>query len=74
MPPVVFMAIGAIQAAIQAFPQVEAIVVKGKEWISSFTSGGLITKAQQDALHARIDHISEQAQNGEIPEGWEVEP
>lgn len=73
MPPVVFIALNAIQAAITAFPQVKAIVLKGKEFITSLFTAGAITKAQQDALHQHIDDISEAIQRGEIPEGWDVE-
>lgn len=72
MPPVVFMILGGIQAAIQAFPQVKAIVEKGKDLISSLT-GQVITVEQQNALHSRIDEISDAAQRGEIPRGWTVD-
>jgi hypothetical protein len=74
MPPFIFMILGGLQTAIQEFPQIIALVTKAKEFIAGLTGAKLITKAQQDALHARIDAISEAAQRGEIPPAWQVEP
>ena len=74
MPPVALLIIQGITAAIQLAPQVTEIVVKGKELIGSLVGGGIITKEQQDTLHARVDAITEAARRGEKPPAWEVEP
>lgn len=74
MPPVIFMVLGGIQAAIQEFPQIMSIVEKGKDFFSGLVGDGVITKEQQDALHQRIDDLSDAAQAGKIPPAWEVEP
>lgn len=74
MPPIALLILQGITAAIQAAPQVAEIVTKGKELIGSLVSGDLITKEQQDALHHRVDVVTEAAKRGEKPPAWEVEP
>lgn len=73
MPPIVFAILGGIQAAIAAAPKVVAIAKAGKAFIASLT-GTLITKEQQDSIHARIDEIAKAHANGKLPDGWAVEP
>jgi hypothetical protein len=63
-----------IEAAISAAPQFEEVVTKAKEFISSLTSAGLITKAVQDALHARVDIVCAAALAGDVPPEFTVEP
>lgn len=74
MPPIVFTVLAAIQAAIQAAPQVKAVVVKGKEFIGALFSANIITKEQQDQLFARVDEISAAFKDGKQPPHWDVEP
>lgn len=62
-----------IEAAISAAPQVEALVVKAKDFIASLFGAGLITKATQDSLHARIDAVCAAALAGQVPPAWTVE-
>lgn len=68
------MALGAFQLAIQEAPHVAELIQKAKDYFSALFGAGLITAAEQDALHARIDTIAEYARKGQIPPGWEVEP
>lgn len=63
-----------IQAAISAAPAVADIVVKAKDLIASLFGAKLISKEQQDAVHAHIDSLSALAKLGIIPDHWKVEP
>lgn len=74
MPPVVFVILNAIQAAIAAAPRVKEIVESGKQMISSLFTAKLITIEQQAALHSWVDGISDDFQNGRVPRAWLVEP
>ncbi len=65
--------ISGIQAAINAAPQIEAIVTSAKAWFTSLFEGGLITIAQQKAIHDHIDSISAMAKLGIVPPHWQVE-
>lgn len=65
--------ISGIQAAIGAAPGVVDIVEKGKALISSLFTAKVITKEQQDALHAHIDSLSALAVAGIVPLAWTVE-
>jgi len=62
-----------IQAGIAAAPQIEAVAIKGKEFITSLFEGGVITKAQQDATHAHIDAVAAAVKSGGLPPEWSVE-
>jgi hypothetical protein len=62
-----------IQAAISAAPGVLNIVEKGKALIASLFGAGVITKDQQDALHAHVDSMAALAATGIIPDHWKVE-
>ena len=62
-----------LQAAITAAPAVTELVTKAKDFISTLFSKGLISKAQQDALHAHVDSVAAMAKEGIIPPHWQVE-
>lgn len=55
-------------------PQFIELGKKLKEFFSSMTGAGQITKTQQDALFARVDAICEAAEHGIFPPSWDVEP
>jgi hypothetical protein len=65
--------IAGVQAAINAAPQIEAIVTSAKAWFTSLFEGGLITIAQQKAIHDHIDSISAMAKAGIVLPHWQVE-
>lgn len=73
-PAVLALILQGIQAAIAAAPQVIDIVTKGKDFITALFTANLITKAQQDALHAHVDSMSALAMAGIVPDSWKVEP
>lgn len=62
------------QAAIAAAPKVAALVVKAKEYIEALFTAGLISKEQQDQLHAHMDAAQAAALSGNTPPHWTVEP
>lgn len=62
------------QAAIAAAPKVAALVVKAKEYIQALFDAGLISKEQQDKLHAHMDAVQAAALSGTPPPHWTVEP
>jgi predicted RNA-binding protein associated with RNAse of E/G family len=73
-PAMLLLIIQGVQAAIAAAPQVVDLVVKAKDFIASLFSAGLITKEQQDRIHAHVDAVCAAALAGqELPE-WTVEP
>lgn len=74
MPAVALLVLNGLTAALTAAPQVMELVQKAKDFFTSMAGNGLITDAQQDALHARVDAIVEAAQNGQLPPAWSVEP
>jgi hypothetical protein len=73
-PATIALIIQAVEAAIKAAPQVEAVAVKGKEWVTSLFEAGLISKATQDAIHSHVDAIRDAFLTGSIPPQWTVEP
>jgi predicted RNA-binding protein associated with RNAse of E/G family len=72
-PATILLIIQGIQAAISAAPVVEAIVVQGKNFITSLFEAGLISKATQDAAHAHVDAYCAAALAGQEPPQWTVE-
>lgn len=72
--PWIIKIVQAFEAAIAAAPQVVELVNKAKEFIAAMFGAKLITKAQQDALHARIDAHVLQVQAGIIDPALLVEP
>lgn len=63
-----------IEAAIAAAPRVVELVAKAKDLVTALFTAKVITKDQQDALHARIDSQALMAAAGIIPAHWQVEP
>ncbi len=74
MPPAIPLILQGLQLAIQAAPQVAEIVTKGKDLITSLFTAKLITKEQQDALHAHVDAVCAMVQAGIVPPAWQVLP
>ncbi len=72
-PDTILLIIKAIQAAIAAAPQVEAIAIKAKEFITSLFTAQVITAAQQDAIHAHIDSLAAAAAANQPPPEFLVE-
>lgn len=68
------LAITGIEAVIAEAPQVEALLVKGKEFIAEMFTGALITIDQQNTLNARLDKKQDEALNGTGPDELKVEP
>jgi hypothetical protein len=62
------------QAAITAAPEVAALVVKAKDYITTLFEAGLISKAVQDQCHAHVDAICEAVLAGRIPPELTIEP
>lgn len=63
-----------ISALIVAAPQAIELVGKTKEFVSGMFGSALITKAQQDAIHAHIDALQAMNVAGIVPPHWQVEP
>lgn len=63
-----------IMAAIAAAPQIEALVISGKEFIKQMFSAGLIDKATQDAAMVYVDAVCAAAIAGIIPPAFQVQP
>ena len=72
-PATLALIIQGFQAAIAEAPKVIDLVVKAKDYIAGLFAAKLITKDQQDLLHAHIDSIAKMAQAGIIPPSWQVE-
>lgn len=62
-----------IALAISGARELEPAIVAAKNFIRSLFSGGLITEAQQDAVHAHVDAIAAAAVAGNPPPEWTVE-
>lgn len=63
----------AIQLAIAAAPKVVKLYEDAKTFISALFSAGVISKADQDAMHAHVDLIQAAVDAGTIPPSWTVE-
>lgn len=63
-----------IQAAINAWPQVQGIITSAKAMITALFEGKVISAEDQNALHAWVDAIAYMSQKGLIPPAWTVEP
>jgi argininosuccinate lyase len=66
--------VSAIQLAIAAAPKAVALYEDSKAYISALFKAGVISKADQDALHAHVDAIQAAVEAGEVPPSWSVEP
>lgn len=62
-----------IQGVIAAAPKVIEIGGEIKDFISALASHGVITDAQQDALHAHVDAVCDARLRGEVPPSFQVE-
>jgi hypothetical protein len=74
MPPAIPLILAGIQAAIAIAPEVEQVIAGAKQLIVGLFSKGLITKEQQDTLHAWVDSQAAMAQAGLVPASWQVDP
>ena len=75
MTPTAFLLIvQGIQAAIAAAPEIASIMTAAKDFVSSLFGAGVITAAQQDALHAHIDDLVFALLNGNEPPEFTIEP
>lgn len=70
---VVTSIISAIQLAIAAAPKAIKLYEDSKAYISALFKAGVISKADQDALHAHVDAIQAAVDAGEVPPSWTVE-
>jgi hypothetical protein len=69
----ILLLVQAIQAVIAAAPQIAELAVKTKDYIAALFGAGIITKEQQDKLHAHVDAVCAAAIAGtELPH-WTVE-
>lgn len=73
-PALIALILQGLEAAIAAAPAVVAIVTKAHELIDTLFGANLITKAQQDAMHATIDARAALVAAGIIPDWWKVQP
>lgn len=74
MPPAIPLILAGIQAALAIAPQVEEVVLGAKQLIAGLFKAGVISKDQQDALHAWVDAQAALARLGIVPPAWTVEP
>lgn len=73
-PATILLLIQGIEAAIAAAPKAMDVITKAKDFITAMFTAGAISKAQQDALHLRIDSMQALALAGVIPDHWQVQP
>jgi hypothetical protein len=66
--------ISVVQMAISAAPTVEDIAVKAKAFVTSLFKAGVITKDQQDSVHAHVDAYAAALLAGTPPPEYLVEP
>ena len=64
----------ALELAIRAEPEAAAIVKAGKKFIKATFGAGVITKEQQNALHAHVDAYQTAILAGQTPPEFLVEP
>lgn len=74
MPPVAILVLNGLTAALTAAPQVEELIIKAKDFFTSMFNADLISAEQQDALHTRVDQITDAALKNQLPPAWSVEP
>lgn len=66
--------LAAAQTLLAAAPKIADGVKAVKDYFDALFKADLITKDQQQKIHSEIDRITEQFANGQVPEGWAVEP
>lgn len=74
MPPIVLSIVSIISLVAKGAPEVEKIYAAARDLFNSLFSGGLITKAQQDALMDWSDKHMVATLAGEVPPEFQVEP
>lgn len=72
-PATILLLVEAFQAAIAAAPQVVALAKQAKDFFVTLFSNGLITKAEQDAVHAHMDQWVTCLTSGTVPLEFTVE-
>jgi hypothetical protein len=70
----ILLIIQGIEAALAAAPGAIEVAMKAKALIEALFTAKAITKAQQDALFARVDSYCQMFAAGIVPDGWEVRP
>lgn len=73
MPPALPPILAGIQAAIAIAPEVEQVIAGAKQLIAGLFIKGLISKEQQDVLHAWVDNQAGLSRLGIVPPSWQVE-
>lgn len=73
-PTILTLIIQGITALLSAAPQIGDLVIKTKDLITSLFTSKMITKEQQDAIHAHIDAINAMRLAGIVQPQWQVEP
>lgn len=73
MPAILLLILQGIEATISHAPEIADIAIKAKDFFTSLFTAKLITKEQQDALHARVDATVAAAKAGIIDPAWKVE-
>ena len=68
------LVLSGIQAALAASPAVANLVIQAKDWITALFSAGVITRAQQDALHGVCDAHQAAVLAGQRPDALVVDP
>jgi hypothetical protein len=71
-PATLMLIVQGVGAAISAAPQIEAVVVSAKNFITSLFEGGVITIDQQAAVHSHIDALVAAANSGTVPPEFQV--
>ncbi len=66
--------IAIIQLALAAAPKGIEIAKELKDFIASLFTKGIITKAEQDVLHAYVDSCAALVAAGIVPKPWRVDP
>ena len=73
-PALIVTVIQLIQAMLTAAPKVAELVKQGKDLISALFTNKLISKEEQDAMHAWVDGLAAMHAAGIVPPHWTVEP
>lgn len=74
MPATLTLILQGILAAIQAAPQVAAVIESAKNFITSLVGGKVIPANLQGPLHAWVDNQAALAAAGVVMPAWQVEP
>lgn len=72
-PALLLTLVQAIHAAIAAAPQVVEVAEKAKDFIASLFRAELISKDQQDRIHAHVDAVAASLASGATPPEFTVE-